>query len=224
MNYSFVASAQNKAYCGWMAMLFAHSIRRVHDSAPIIVVVHGDLGLPLEPEFRLAAERADATIVRAIDYEYLRPDVSYMPWNSAGTLIHAAPVLETELAVICEVDFVHLRQIDFTCFDVDPGRLAMDYCDYMNVEEGRRHDDLALETAAEVARRDWLFYRERKHPLDRLHVGRRPGDPAAGARGRDDLSRLHQLAGRPHERAPPTDHPLRSRRQEFRQATLLLLP
>jgi hypothetical protein len=179
MSHSFVISTQNKAYCGWMAMLFAFSIRRVRDASPIIMAVHGSSAVPLEPEFRLLEAVAGARVIRAIEYEHLHPGISYVPWNSAGSLIHAAYELDTDLAVMCDADFVMLEKVDFGGFDVTPGRMTMDQCGYMVTSEGRREADLDVALARagvsieELDARRWGSVPYVIHRDDAMRYGRK---------------------------------------------------
>jgi hypothetical protein len=178
-SFSLVTSAQNTAYCGWQALLFAFSARQAYGQVPVIAVVHGDPERPLEPEFRLLIEKTDVRVVRAIDYAHLRPDIRYVPFNSPGSLIHAATVLQTDLAVLCDGDFLFLEAVDFGGLGVAPGVMTMDNSDFMTVEGsgGCAGLPMAVQRAgmplSELATRCWGAVPYTLHRQDAMRFGRK---------------------------------------------------
>jgi hypothetical protein len=127
VSFRLLASIDNTPYMAWMALVFTYSCRKHFPCSPMLAV-HVKEGDEIRPEFRLA-ESAGATVAHCPHFTFGEGLVEYSPRNTPGALL-STPV-DTDLVVLCDVDFVFLRPIRFDRLGAAPGVATMDTLAYM---------------------------------------------------------------------------------------------
>lgn len=121
--HRIVVSTENSAYQGWQAKLFYYSCVTRLGHQPIFIV--HEKGERWHPDF-YDLVRAGATVRGAPSY--ILPN-GIAPRNTAGTLLHAAPLLRPdEFIVLCDPDMIFVRQPEF------PQELSANYYSYMRCQ------------------------------------------------------------------------------------------
>lgn len=103
MTYRVVVSAENRPYLAWQAKLAHYSCVSRLGREPLIVV--HDLDDAEMPEW-VEIEAAGGWIIRAPSYRATPASLTHEARNTIGTLIAAAPLVDSEWILLCDPDMV----------------------------------------------------------------------------------------------------------------------
>lgn len=126
--HRIVVSAENNPYVAWQAKLFYYScVSRLHQIPTIIV---HETGHKWHRDF-FDLVKAGCIVRSAPSYRVTGHGDEYPPRNTAGTLLHAAEMLDgpEEFIVLCDPDMIFVRQPQF------PQSLSGEYYSYMDYDQ-----------------------------------------------------------------------------------------